>query len=58
MQGWKTIVFAVATALLGLLQSAGITDVVAQHPGAITTAVGVAIAALRFVTTTTIFTAK
>lgn len=55
MSGWKTIVFAAATTLLGILQSVGVTDFVAAHPGAVTTVVGVVIALLRVITTTPIF---
>lgn len=58
MTGWKTLLFGVSTALLGLLQSAEITNIVAQHPGMITTVVGVMIVVLRFVTTTSIFESK
>lgn len=55
MNGWKTILFAVSTTLLGVLQSAGVTDIVAAHPGGVTTGVGIAIGILRFVTSTPIF---
>lgn len=56
--GWKTLVFGVATALLGVLQSAEITDIVAQYPGIVTTVIGVAVIVLRFITTTPIFIGK
>jgi len=55
MSGRKTLVFGVSTALLGVLQSAEITNIVAQYPGTVTTTIGVVIVALRFITTTAIF---
>jgi hypothetical protein len=55
MQGWKTLIFGIATALLGVLQSTEITNIVAQYPGGVTTGIGVAVIILRFVTTSTIF---
>jgi tellurite resistance protein TehA-like permease len=55
MQGWKTLTFGIATALLGVLQSSEITNIVAQYPGAITTGIGVLVVVLRFVTTSAIF---
>jgi hypothetical protein len=54
MKGWKTLAFGVATALLGVLQSAEITNIVAQYPGAVTTVIGIAVVVLRFVTTSPI----
>ncbi len=56
--GWKTILLAVATTGLGILQSAGVTDFVAAHPGGVTTAVGILIALFRVVTTTSVFQSK
>ena len=58
MTGYKTLLFGVATALLGVLQSTEITNIVAQHPGTITTIIGVLIVLLRFATTTPIFGGK
>jgi hypothetical protein len=55
VSGYKTIIFSVLTTLLGILQSQGITDIVATHPGAIMTAVGLITGILRVVTTSAIF---
>jgi len=58
MKGWKTIALSVATIGLGVLQSADITNIVAEHPGAVTIAVGVLIAVFRYISTSPIFKAE
>jgi len=55
MKGWKTIVFSIATILLGVLQDAGVTNIIAQHPGTVTTVIGFLILVLRLITTTPVF---
>jgi hypothetical protein len=55
MSGWKTVVASVAVTLLGILESTQVTSLVAAHPGAVTTVVGVLMLVLRFVTTSPIF---
>jgi tellurite resistance protein TehA-like permease len=55
MKGWKTILFGVATALLGVLQSTEITNIVAQYPGGVTTTIGFLVVALRLITTSSVF---
>ncbi len=57
MKGWKTIVVSGGVIVLGILESQGITSIVASHPGGFATAVGIVMAALRWVTTSPIFTA-
>lgn len=55
MGGWKTVILSVATMLLGLLESQGVSTYVAQHPGGVVTGIGFAILVLRWMTTSPIF---
>lgn len=55
MKGWKTIALSVATIGLGILQSAEVTNLVAEHAGAVTIVVGILIAAFRIITTSAVF---
>lgn len=50
--GWKTILFSIATTLLGALQTAGITNVVAQYPGYMVMGAGILSFFLRLITKT------
>lgn len=55
MKGWKSVLAGVGTILLGILQGAEVTNLVAQYPGTFATSVGALIIVLRFVTTSPIF---
>ena len=57
MAGWKTAIFGVVVALIPVVELVAQTPFVTSHPWAVS-AIGVAILALRYVTTTAIFSAK
>ena len=57
MKGWKTLSFALAVAICGVLQTFNFATIVPQNrtwSGVVMLAIGAAIAALRFVTTTAV----
>lgn len=52
-QGWKTLIFAAAVALVGVAESADWVSLLgSETAGYVLTAVGIVSAALRFLTTT------
>lgn len=55
MSGWKTVLVSVGVTVLGILESTHVTSLVASHPGAFATGVGVLMLVLRFITTSPIF---
>ena len=61
MQGWKTLLFGIALAVAGVLQAFNWATVIPQDQtwsGVAMLAVGAAVMALRYVTTSPIFTKK
>ena len=55
LKGWRTILLSTALTVLGVLEGAQFTTLVADYPGTFATTVGILIGALRFVTTTPVF---
>ena len=54
MQGWRTLLFAAAVALVAVLQTADLVHLIPQDQswsGAVMIAIGAVIAALRYITT-------
>jgi hypothetical protein len=59
LQGWKTVGIAVAIAVVGALQTAGLADVIPEpYVGPVMMAIGFVMAYLRSQTTTPIGVAK
>lgn len=55
MSGWKTVAFSAAVVALGVLESASVTDIIAQNPGPVAIGIGIATFILRLVTKTPAF---
>ena len=52
LQGWKTLIFSAAVALIGVLSAADWVQLLgSQKAGYVVTAIGIVSAVLRFVTT-------